>query len=393
MGKKLSILLLTIFIDLLGFGIVIPILPNYTKSLGHADYWVGIVAAIYSLMAFFATPIWGAVSDRYGRRPILLGTIVFGTVGYLMFSQATSIPILLLSRIIAGLGSGNISVAQAYISDITTPADRTKRLGLVGMAFGLGFIFGPPIGGFLMSNYGFAWVGYFASALCFLNLILAYILLPESLTEKNTKSKISILPIQDIKKAIAIPSRIRILIFNFLYVAAFSMFNITATLLWEEHYGLNDKERGYVFAFIGITTAIVQGGLIGTMKKYFTEKKLLMAGSIFMGISIALIPFVPIHLFIPLELLLLLIMSISNGSVGPSALSILSMGAGKQEQGAVMGLFQSAGSIARAFGPLLGGIIYGWHPTLPYLTAAVFMLLSLFIMMSVSMPKMAKEAD
>ena len=230
MDRRIAILLLTIFIDLLGFGIVIPILPNYAKELGGSAMWTGIVVGIYALCSFIATPIWGNLSDRYGRRPLLLYTIVFSTVAYFMFSFATTIWLLLLCRAIAGLGSGNISVAQAYISDVSSPEKRTKMMGMIGAAFGMGFILGPPIGGFIAGELGFAWLGYITAMLCAINFILAYLFLEESLVEKKTK-KLQIIPIDLYKQSFSIKQRAFIFIYNFFFVSAFSMFQITATLL------------------------------------------------------------------------------------------------------------------------------------------------------------------
>ena len=391
MNRKLAILLLTIFIDLLGFGIVIPILPNYAKDLGGSAMWTGIITGIYALCAFISTPTWGALSDRYGRRPILLATIIFSMLAYFLFSMATTISILFISRMIAGLGSGNIGVAQAYISDITAPDKRTKTMGLIGAAFGMGFILGPPIGGFIASGLGFVWIGYITAILCLINFILAYFLLDESLIEKK-KSKIHILPIEQYIKNFSVKQRAAIFIYNFFYVAAFSMFQITATLLWEDKYGFNEKERGYLFMFIGLCSAIVQAGLIATFKKIFNEKKLVIIGSIIMGLSILSIPFMSKNLFIPYQLIALAIMTIANGAIGPSLLTTLSLTAIPNEQGALMGVHQSIGSLARFVGPLLGSLLYAIDLHLPYVSACIILLFCLLLIKGM-FPKQSIEVN
>lgn len=378
MNRKIAILLLTIFIDLLGFGIVIPILPNYAKELGGSAMWTGIITGVYALCAFISTPTWGVLSDRYGRRPILLGTIVFSTIAYLLFSMSTTIAILFLSRMIAGLGSGNIGVAQAYISDVTVPEKRTKMMGLIGAAFGMGFILGPPIGGMIASELGFVWIGYITAILCLINFVLAYFLLDESLVEKKHR-KIQILPIEEYKRNFAVKQRAYIFIYNFFYVTAFSMFQITATLLWEDKYGYNEKERGYLFMFIGLCSAIVQAGLITTFKKFLDEKKLITIGSVIMGLSILSIPFMSKNLFIPYQLISLAIMTIANGAIGPSILSTLSLTAVPNEQGALMGVHQSIGALARFAGPLLGSILYAYDIHMPYVIACIILVACLLL--------------
>lgn len=367
------ILFLTIFIDLLGFGVVIPILPNYVKTLTSSNFLVGMPVFLFALTQFFTTPVWGALSDKYGRRPIILVSLMISTLGYVIFSFSTGLVLLFIARIFSGVGSGNISAAQAYISDITEPKDRAKSMGMIGAAFGLGFIFGPPIGGFLMEDFGFVSIGIFCAALCIINLALAFFFLPESLTPERRQSdkKVSILPVRDYKRVLAMELLPMILLIGFIYVAGFFLFQIPSTLMWKEHFKFSDKEIGFIFMFIGVSTAIVQGGLIGLFNKWFGERKLLLWGNILLGLSVVGIPFVPKDLFVPLELILLFSLAVANGFVGPSALSIVSQIAPRNEQGVVMGIYQSVGSLARAFGPLMGASLYGLDFRVPYLMALV----------------------
>ena len=364
------ILFLTIFIDLLGFGIVIPILPNYVKTMTSSNFMVGMPVFLFAMAQFFCTPVWGAFSDKYGRRPIILFSLAISTISYIVFSFSSTMIILLFARILSGIGSGNISAAQAYISDITEPKDRAKSMGMIGAAFGLGFIFGPPIGGFLMEDFGFASIGIFCAILCVLNLALAFFLLPESLKIKRD-SKVSLLPIRDYQHVFSMKLLPLIILIGFIYIAGFFLFQIPSTMMWKEHFGYSDKEIGFIFTFIGISTAIVQGGLIGIFNKWFGERKLLLWGNILLGLSVVGIPFVPKDLFIPLELILLFSLAVANGFVGPSALSIVSQIAPKNEQGVVMGIYQSVGSLARAFGPLVGASLYGLDYRVPYIMALV----------------------
>lgn len=326
---------------------------------------------LFALSQFLFTPVWGSLSDKYGRRPIILISLLISVFAYLVFSFAHVFGILLLARILSGIGSGNISAAQAYISDITAPKDRAKSMGMIGAAFGLGFIFGPPIGGFLMEDFGFAYIGYFCMLLCIINLLLAFFFLPESLTERRHELKINLLPVKDYIYVFSKPLMGFILVIGFIYTAGFFLFQIPSTMMWKEHYHFTDKEIGWVFTFIGVSTAVVQGGLIGYLNRWFGEKKLLLWGNVLLAVSVVGIPFIPKGLFIPLELLCLFGLAVANGCVGPSALSIVSQIAPDNEKGLVMGIYQSFGSLARATGPILGSSLYGVTYFTPFLAAFV----------------------
>jgi DHA1 family tetracycline resistance protein-like MFS transporter len=375
--KQLSIIFLTIFIDLLGFGIVIPILPSLVVSdLGKPEYMVGIVAALAPFMQFLFAPYWGSLSDRKGRRPVILISIVITFVAYITFSFVTSIYILILSRVLAGLGSGNFSAAQAYVADISPAERRAKNMGLIGAAFGLGFIFGPPIGGFLKEHYGIASIGYFTSALCLINFVFAFVSLPESNHHKqHTKQSLKVV-FSQIKLALENKTIRLIFMINGLFIAAFSMMQIASPLLWKQHYGFNDKQVGYIFGFIGLCSVLVQGGLIGLFVKYLGEKRMLLLGSLLMSIGLFTMPIVSAELFIPIELLAITIIALSNGLIMPAANAIVSKQAPSNQQGTVLGAMQSLGSLARTIGPLFSGVLYMIWYALPYFTGTLLMLIS-----------------
>ena len=286
--SPLFVLFVTIFIDMLGFGIIIPILPIFTKELGAQDYQVGLIAMIFPIMNFLFAPFWGTLSDRHGRRPIMLLSIFITGIAYFVFAQANVLLILFLSRMLSGIGSANISVAQAYITDVTSPEERTKSLGFLGAAFGIGFIIGPSLGGFLksVSSPGTVdWVGYVASAMCFVNLIMAYFLLPESLNEKKKNLPFNFKVVTGIITELKKPLVSHLLWINFIFITAFMLMQIASSLMWKEVNGLNEKEIGYVFGFVGVATAIVQGLLVGRMVKWFGEAKLIYYGIFFMAIG------------------------------------------------------------------------------------------------------------
>ena len=378
--SPIFVLFVTIFIDLLGFGLIIPILPIFALELEASSLQIGIIAGLYSLMNFIFAPFWGTLSDKIGRRPVMLISIFITMLAYVFFAFTHSLWFLIVSRIFAGIGSANISAAQAYISDITEPKDRAKNMGLIGAAFGLGFIFGPPVGGFLKSMSGagsVTLVGYFAASLCAFNWLLAYAFLPESMTEKQAHKKFRLKPISDLLVELKKPVIRELFIVNFLFITSFAMMQVTLAILWIEHYLLNEKQVGFVFMFMGLSSAIVQGGLVGVLNKRFGEKQLLIMGAISMAIGLMSIPFVPVDYFL-VQLVSIIFIAFANGCITPAISSLISQTAGKFEQGQVLGMNQSFGSLARVIGPILGGVLYDLHFGLPYVGGACIMVLTYF---------------
>lgn len=232
MTSKVRIIFLTVFIDLLGFGIIIPVLPNYAVSLGASAFLMSVIAGSFSLMNFVMTSYLGAWSDKVGRRPVLLFTILMNVVSYLLLAFANNLWLLFISRLMAGIGSANISVAQAYIADITSANERTKKMGIIGMAFGLGFVLGPPIGGYLKSideEHGMWMIGLFTSALCMINLFLAFFFLKESHLLKDSDKSISLKPIRAIRNYMEVPVIREYLWYGFIFISAFSIFQVLST--------------------------------------------------------------------------------------------------------------------------------------------------------------------
>ena len=375
-NKPLLVLFVTIFVDLVGFGIVIPILPIYADELGASGFMIGLITGIFAFMQFLFAPFWGNLSDRIGRRPVLLISIGMMSASYLLFAYADSIFTLLLSRVLAGIGAANISTANAFISDISKPEKRAKNFGIVGAAFGLGFIFGPPLGGVLKDYYGIEWVGFAAAGLGAINFVMAYFLLPESLREKNPEARLIPNPFKEL--ALVFPRRgIRgFLLSNFIFITAFSMMHITASLLWKDRYALSESEIGYVYSFIGVAVAVTQGTLIGPFTRWLGERKLYLSGPVLLGLGLLAMPFVPVDLFIPLELLALLIIAFGNGFFTPTVSSLVSQSARAHERGKMMGLLQSVGSLSRVVGPLIGGSLYGIEYFWPYVAAFSLMLVT-----------------
>ncbi len=375
MSRKspLFVLFLTIFIDLLGFGILIPILPIYIKELGYKADMAGLVIAIYSVMNFVFGPVWGMLSDRFGRRPVMLMSIAITAVSYVFLSQATTFLLVFLARFLAGIGSANISTAQAYITDITTPANRAKALGLIGAAFGIGFVIGPPVGGTLKQHMGMEWVGWVPAILCSINLVMAFFLLPESLSNRNKDLAFRFNPIADLARELRRPQIRELFWLNFLYITAFSIITITVALFWKEHHKLADDKISYTFALMGLVSAVVQGGLIGKLSARWGEQRLMQYGIVSMIVGSVLIPLGPVGWFFPIQPLAIGLLALGTSLLTPSIASLVSQAALPHERGQLLGSMQSFASLARAVGPAIGGVLYTYAFYWPYVGAVVFL--------------------
>src|SRR2546421_7427041 len=281
--SPLLVIFVTVFIDLVGFGIVIPVLPFYVEGTKfHASTnMVGLLFASYSVMQFIFTPILGRLSDRYGRRPILLISLLGTCVGFLILGFATTLWMLFVGRIIDGISGGNISTAQAYIADVTTKENRAKGMGLIGAAFGLGFVFGPAIGG-VLSRWGINVPFVFAGSLALANAILLYFTLPETVTPDHP-ARVSAASGRGLKQLIDSLKQPRlgfVLTIYFLSIVAFSIMTTSFSLFMMFRLGYDAWHNGWIFAFVGIVSAIIQGGLIGKAVKLFGEPWLIITGAL-----------------------------------------------------------------------------------------------------------------
>ncbi|MBU2493417.1 MAG: MFS transporter [Bacteroidetes bacterium] len=380
MNKKasLNVIFLTVFIDLMGFGILIPILPTFGSKILHiSDFEIGMAVAVYSLMQFLFNPVLGKLSDRFGRRPVILISLLSTAVSYLIFSFTDSFFLLIVSRILAGLGGSNIGVAQAYIADITEKSERSKGMGIIGAAFGLGFLFGPLIGGYL-SHFSYATAGFGSAAFSFMAFLFAFFSLPESIKQKETGLfKIRIFDLKFTKDTFKIPS-VGLLITLF-FIIVFSMANIygTFSILGYKIYGFTDQENGLLFGIIGLTGAIVQGGLIRILSKKFSDKPLILAGTIFMVIGLGMLPYGVNFLGVSI---IIIILSIGTGILQPTLMSMVSKFSPEKGQGAILGLNQSFASLARVLGPLWGGFSFEYIGyQFPFLTGAAFTFITFLI--------------
>ena len=349
--SPLFVLFLTVFIDLVGFGIIIPVLPLYAEHFHATPMAIGWLTGIYSGMQIIFTPILGKLSDRFGRRPVLMVSIAGTAVGFALMGLAQSLTLLFVARILAGITGGNISIPQAYIADVTAPEQRSRAMGMIGAAFGLGFTFGPLIGG-IMSRISYSAPFYFAAGLAVANAVLVYLILPESLSREHRAMPHEQASIAEVFRHGRGAMFAIVVATYFFLIAGFAIMTTLFALFTEKRFGYDAHANGYLFGFIGILTVIVQGGLIGRLVKTFGEVALTRTGMILTTLSLALLP-----LSSNLTILLLVCAGLSAGSgfASPPLSGFASQMIDRTWQGRALGVMQSAGSTGRLIGPLIGG--------------------------------------
>ena len=373
-----TIIFVTIFIDLIGFGIIIPLMPFYAETFGATALTVGLLSTSFSFMQFIFAPLWGRLSDRIGRRPVILIGLFGSFLSYLFFGLAGSLTALFAARICAGIAGANVSTAQAYMADITTPENRARGMGLVGAAFGLGFIFGPAIGGFL-SQFSYQAPPFFAAALSLVNFTAALFILPESRPVESTATRPRASRIEALRSASTRSGLPQLLLIYFIVIAAFSSFEATFALFGELRFGFDATTVGYLFAYTGIVLTVVQGGLVGRVVKRFGERRVLPVAIVALAAGLALIA---VAQSLPMLLVALGLLSVGIGFNGPSITSLISRMSRADEQGGILGVSQSMASLGRILGPAAGGYVYdSMGPTTPYVSASVLMLVAAAISM------------
>lgn len=360
---SLFVLFLTVFIDLIGFGMVIPFLSFYAREYGASGIAVGGVVGIYSIMQFFFAPVWGRLSDRVGRRPVLLISLTASFTGYLLFAFTRSLTVLFASRVIAGIGGANIGTAQAYIADSTSPENRAKGMGLIGAAFGLGFILGPPMSG-VLAHFGTSrglpgnlLPGLVAAGLSFTAFLIALSVLAESKPPSLVPR--SGVPPQFDRRLWREIGQNRLLASLmaglFLTLLAVAGMEISVTLHGRDRFHFRQLDMAYLFLFMGAIVATIQGGLIGRAAKAIGEKGLILIGAASFTVGFTLVPSI---YRLPLLYVVAFAIAIGQGLCYPALTSLVSKVSPENERGSMLGLATSVGSLARFLGPLIAGFLY-----------------------------------
>ena len=353
-NARLGVIFLTVLIDLIGFGIVIPILPFYAQRFGMAGLGYGMLVGAYAAMQFVATAVLGRLSDRWGRRPLLLATMLLNAAGYIAFAYAGSYAVLLMARLVSGFAGGNISVAQAYVADITTSENRSRGMGIIGAAFGLGFIIGPAVGGLAGHYLGHAAPGLFAAGLSVINFVLAWQILPESLHEHHRTTK-PMFAFGQFGRAFTHRELRWLMVVWFLTPLAFAGYTVALPLHTSRVFGWQEKELGWLFMVIGVCAAVIQGWGFGKLAQRTGDRPLLIVGMFGMALAIGVVPFLASGLSLYGWTVVL---ALSNSLFGPAATGMVSVLADPTEQGTVLGVAQSLAALGRLAGPAAIGALY-----------------------------------
>ena len=374
--KALLTIFLIVFIDLLGFGIILPLLPFIAKKYQANPAQIGFLIATYSFFQLLSSPILGRLSDRFGRKKLLIISQLGSALGFLILAFANNLPLLFLSRIIDGITGGNISIAQAYIADITDKKNRAKGMGLIGAAFGLGFIFGPALGG-VLSKISYSAPALLAAFVSLITILTTMFFLKETVNVKkvvdNPKTKFNL---DELKRVFSIPNLLFLIIIFFLINLVFSLNQGNLALWTEKTFNYDALKNGYIFAYAGVLTVIVQILILPFLLKKFNEKTILKIALFNLFLSFFLILLAKNELIFYLALTF---MPLGNGLANPSIQAIVSENVPKEEYGGTLGFLQSAGSLGRILGPIIGGeFFYYFGKDIPFLFAS-FILFFVFL--------------
>jgi MFS transporter, DHA1 family, tetracycline resistance protein len=384
---SLLVIFLSVFIDLIGFGIVLPLLPGYAEDNFRPDFSakglvIGGIIASFSLMQFLFAPAWGKLSDRIGRRPVMLISNLGAAGSYALFAVAcgmsgtTGLIWILASRIFAGICGANLSVASAYIADITPPEKRSARMGLIGMAFGFGFIFGPALGAFSIEIFHSKQApGWVAASFCAANFILGWFILGES-RKPNSEHVVARPKMNQWSHTLSQPRLGLLIIIFFFATFCFTCFESTFPLLAKHQFAVGEKTLnnriGYLFTYAGVIAALVQG-VIGKLVKKFGEPKLIFSSLIVFAAGLAALPF---QTHLTGILIVIALLAIGSGLNRPPVFGMISLSSSPHEQGANLGVAQSFGSLARILGPIFASTLFFVKPSLPYLICGTIALLT-----------------
>lgn len=377
-GSPIAILFMAVLVDMLGFGIVIPVLPFYALEMGATAVEVTLLIASFSAMQMAATPIWGRVSDTRGRRPLIIAGLFASAVSYLIFGLANSLALLLLSRLAAGAAGGTISVAHAYVADTTKAEERAHGMGLIGAAAGLGVMLGPAIGGFF-SEISLAAPGYVAATLCAVNGIGAIFLLPESRSKEKRSAKRSgqTATLGGWIRTLSSPPLSLVLGVYFLGITSFTAMTALLALYFEAEFAIGAREMGFMFAIAGGVTVVVRGVVLGRLVRRFGEIATVRTGAISLGLSFVLIPLVPGFGW---AMAVVPFYAFGAGTMFPAIATLTSFASDADSQGSVLGGSQFIGGLGRVAGPLWAGFLFQEIAfDTPFHVAAGLTVLALFL--------------
>jgi DHA1 family tetracycline resistance protein-like MFS transporter len=378
--RPLVIIFLTIFVNLVGFGIIIPLLPYYAETFGASPVIVGLLFAVFSLCQLVAAPALGDLSDRYGRRPVLVFSLAGTVVSFVMLAVAHSVAMLFAARIVDGLSGGNISTARAYVADVTEPKDRARAYGLIGAAFGLGFILGPALSA-VLSHISYTAPIWAAAGVTLIATIMAWFWLPETVHRAHAGSGNPFRYLPDLLQRRVVR---RVLAIDFIYWCSFAIFQTTFALFAARRFGFGVAKTGYVFAAFGVLGAFIQGGLIRSVVRRLGDKRTFMTGLAFGAAGLLA---AAVSHSVTMFLLALVPLAFGIGFGHPTMASLVSLVARGDEQGRVQGAASAVESLGRTVGPIWGNSsLQHFGDSVPYVSAAGLIVLTLVIAIGLDVP-------
>lgn len=379
--SPLLLMALTVFIDLTGFGIILPLLPFWAEKLGANPFQVGLILTIYAMAQFLFTPVLGALSDRYGRRPVIFGSLLIEAASLALTALACTLPVLLAARFIGGLGASNMGSAQAVVADVTPPEGRARGMGLIGAAIGMGFVVGPAIGG-VLAGHGAALPFWIAMGIALVNALLVLIFLPETRVPREATAGVPAGGRQQLtflggwRRVLRSPVVARLIAINLLFTLAFTAMEAVFPLFTQRTFNWNAVQNGYIFTYVGVVIVIMQGGLVGQLVKRFGERRVLTGGLVLLAGGLLLLP---LSATVAVLLVALAILSAGDGAVTPTTSALLSLASPADAQGETLGVAQGIGGLGRIFGPIIAGALFGVSIGLPFIAGGVIVLLALLL--------------
>ena len=387
-NKPFLFILFTGFLSILGVGVIIPVIPfivgNYVDPHKTNEFalYVGLLISLYSFCQFFAAPVLGALSDRYGRRPVLLFCLLGSAIGYILFGIGGSLLILFIARAIDGITGGDISTVIAYIADVTKPQERGKYFGIVGATIGFGFIVGPTVGG-LVSSISLSAPVFLAAGLTLINMLYGFFVLPESLDKQHRMADFSLQhlnPFTQLQYILKNNMLKTLMLIGFFYFVAFSELTSIISVFFKDILHWTPENIGYYFLVLGICDMFTQGYLTGKLLPKFGPVKLVFAGFLVTAFAYFINAIIPIFTFVFLAYAYIVIYAFGSGLFEPSFGGLISGVAGPQEQGRVQGASQSMQSITRMLGPLLAAFLYQFNQSLPWISCVLFSLVGAILL-------------
>jgi multidrug resistance protein len=379
---------LVVLVDITGFGLILPLLPFWAEKLGANPFEVGLILTVYALAQFLFTPVLGMLSDRFGRRPVILVSLLIEALGFALTALAGTLPLLLVARFVGGLGASNIGSAQAVVADVTAPKDRARGMGMVGAAIGVGFVVGPAFGG-VLAGLGSTVPFWAAFGVALVNAALVLWLLPETRAQRAASSQ----PAKRFtlfagwQRALRTPAIARLIVVNLFFTLAFTAMEAVFPLFTQRVFGWQALQNGYLFTYVGVIIVIMQGGLVGRLVRRFGERGVQIAGLALLAVGLAVLPFSGT---LALLLMALALLSIGDGAVTPTNNALLSLAAPADAQGETLGLSQGIAGLGRMVGPLLAGWLFGVGIGLPFFVAAALTLVALLVALPrIAMPSHA----